>query len=97
MLVQALVGVISNNFRMVTLSFDGECWIVEARLLCEDETDREEFDDAIDEFSIFLEDVRSDLSRQADKKVVGKIVVGNEPLTCPVSADKRVVFWKRET
>ena len=39
MLVQALLGVISNNFRMVTLRFAGDRWFVEAWLLEENQMD----------------------------------------------------------
>ncbi|OKL42765.1 hypothetical protein [Pseudovibrio exalbescens] len=96
MLVQALSGVISPNFRMVTLNFAGDCWIVEAWLLEESQQDSEEFYDAIDEFSIYIEDVKQELSACAYQKIVGQLVVGGRPLRPKFAEDTRVVFRRRE-
>ncbi|MDO5657557.1 MAG: hypothetical protein Q4G36_04470 [Paracoccus sp. (in: a-proteobacteria)] len=96
MLVQALLGVISGNFRMVTLEFAGDRWIATAMLFEESQTDRDKFLDAIDEFSIFVEDVKPQLSPDAYRKIVGKIEVGAQPVESHVSNDLRTIFRLRE-
>ena len=97
MLVQALLGVISSNFRMVTLRFMGDHWIVEAWLLEENQKDSDEFIDAIDGFSIFIEDVKQQLSSCSYQRIVGKIRTGAEPFAGNVPDDARVLFKMRET
>ena len=97
MLVQALLGVISNNFRMVTLRFAGDRWFVEAWLLEENQMDSDEFFDAIDEFSIFIEDVKQQLSSCSYQRIVGEIRTGAEPFARNVPDDARAVFKRRET
>lgn len=96
MLAQALLGVVSSNFRMVTLRFAGDHWIVEAWLFEDDQQDRDEFSDAIDEFSTFIEDVKQRLSPCSYRKIVGKINIGTEPLASNSPEDARVVFKRRE-
>ncbi|MEJ6405105.1 hypothetical protein [Yoonia sp. 2307UL14-13] len=97
MLVQALLGVISGNFRVVTLEFAGDHWVVEAWLLEENQQDSDEFFDSVDEFSIFIEDVKQQLSSCSYQKIVGKIRIGAEPLASNFTDDTRVVFKRRET
>lgn len=96
MLIQALLGVISSNFRMVTLEFAGDRWLVEAWLLEENLQDSEEFYDAIDEFSIFIEDVKQELSACSYQKIVGKIRTGDQPIENNLAENARVVFRRRE-
>lgn len=97
MLVQALLGVISNNFRVVTLRFAGDHWVVEAWLLEENQQDSDEFFDAVDEFSIFIEDVKQQLSSCSYHRIVGEIRTGAERFANNVPDDARVVFKRRET
>jgi len=49
-LSQALLGVISPNFRMACLDREGDEWIIHFTLEREDTTDREEIDDAVTQF-----------------------------------------------
>lgn len=97
MLGQALLGVISSNFRMVTLKFSKGCWIVEARLASENQIDTDEFNDAIDEFSIFIEDIKHHLSRDSHQQIVGRIVVDSQLSEATIADNARVVFKMRET
>ncbi len=50
MLMQAMLGVISPNFRMVSITMLGDTIQVQVVLECESEEDREEIDDCQGEF-----------------------------------------------
>ncbi len=58
MFVQSMIGAISSNFREITFSFDGYFWVLKVILEKDIAIDREEISDIIDEFSIYLEDIR---------------------------------------
>lgn len=53
MLVQALLGAVSPNFRMVTLGHDGHRWQIRFYLQEDRAEDREEIADILSEFDAF--------------------------------------------
>jgi hypothetical protein len=55
MLMQALQGAISPNFRMVTISFEKPVWKLQFVLEVDNEVDREEIEDVGVEFGALLE------------------------------------------
>lgn len=57
MLVQALLGAISPNFRRVALSFSASKLTVLCVLERDDDSDREEIEDIVDEFACLLTDL----------------------------------------
>ncbi|QXC49090.1 hypothetical protein KHC17_03065 [Agrobacterium salinitolerans] len=96
MLVQALLGVISANFRMITLQFNGDVWLVKAILQEENSLDREEFSDAVEEFSIFMEDIKDKISQDSFKKIVSSTFVDGGSIDKWSDECARVVFRRRE-
>lgn len=91
MLMQALLGVISPNFRMVAISFFGIEWKVGFWLEKEDEIDREEIEDAIGEFDGLVLGMEGPPSKI---NVVTEICEGSLP-RLDVS-DWRIIFLRRE-
>lgn len=96
MLGQALLGAISDNFRMVALRFEVDYWVVEVWLRRDDKTDREKVKDIVEEFGVFLEDTKSELTPESWRKIVGKVTVTDAPLDLSHSEMSRVVFLRRE-
>jgi hypothetical protein len=60
-LVQATIGSISNNFRMIGLELRGDTWVLHFWLGEESAEDREEIDDIKFEFENFAGDVRAEV------------------------------------
>ena len=85
-LVQALLGAISENFRMVALSNDGHSWRLIFVLAAECAEDREEIDDVACEFEALQE---AAIAYKID------VMVNDESLAWP-SAPVRVVYRRRE-
>lgn len=96
MLTQALIGVISPNFRMVELAFEGGQWVVRVTLAEDDRSDREEVADACDQMSFYLEDVRDRLTDVAHAKVVTDVIVSKHAICMSPVSEPRVVFRMRE-
>ncbi len=87
MLMQALAGAVSSNFRMVTLGHDGNRWCL--RFFIEEDLpqDREEIEDIVSEFEAF----------QDQAIAYGfEVYVGTKALPM-VQAPERVVFRRRES
>lgn len=53
MLIQALVGAISSNFRMVALCFDGDSWVIKFYLELEIEEDIEEIEGVVCQYTAY--------------------------------------------
>ena len=92
MLMQALCGAISPNFRRVSLELREPTWRVRFVLELEDAVDREEIADAIGEFDSLLLAIDGDVP-QFDSK----IVVSNAPLAALDPEICRAVFCRRES
>jgi hypothetical protein len=88
MLVQALCGVISSNFRMVSISFDQPCWKVTIVLEREDAVDDQEICDFTDEFYALLPN--------GDIRINVETVISVATIPWPTSP-VRVVFRRRES
>ena len=58
-----MLGAISPNIRMISLRFVGDSWPIEAILEMESPTGTEEISDVADEMSLFVEDIKSEISR----------------------------------
>jgi hypothetical protein len=87
MLMQALLGAISANFRMVAISLENPVWKLQFVLEEENEIDREEIEDIAAEFGALLETgaVKYDVETLISKDKV----LEAEPAT-------RIVFRRRE-
>ncbi len=57
MLTQAMLGVISENFRMVAIDLESPVWKITFCLATESEIDREEIEDVISNFEVCMMDV----------------------------------------
>lgn len=85
-LVQALLGAISDNFRMVGLSHEGGTWVLIFVLFEDNADDREEIEDVGYEFEALQEE---------SINYVVNVLVTNAPLVWP-DDPVRVVYRKRE-
>jgi hypothetical protein len=85
-LVQALLGSISSNFRMVALSHDGVLWHLIFVIELDNNEDREEIEDIGFEFSA-LQDTNVDY--------IIDLIVSGDPIPWPEES-VRVVFRRRE-
>ncbi len=90
MLMQALLGALSTNFRMVALSLDGPIWKLQFVLQSESTEDLEEIEDIAGEFSgLLLALNRKDLKFEVDT------LVSNDRIEFP-EPPARVVFRRKE-
>jgi hypothetical protein len=87
MLIQALQGAISPNFRMVTISFENPVWKLQFVLEEENEIDREEIEDIDAEFSILLE--TGSIKYDVETVISKDKILSTEPGT-------RIVYRRRE-
>ncbi|MBN7870580.1 hypothetical protein J0M44_29570 [Pseudomonas aeruginosa] len=86
MLVQALIGAISANFRMVTLCYEDAEWVIRFYLERDIEEDVEEIEDLVCQYTAY---------QGVDLKCRYEIVVGGQSL--PAFSDVgRVVYRRRE-
>lgn len=92
MLVQALVGAITANIRMIVLRFTQDSWVIEVTLCEANPTDDDEMNDVADEMSIFIEDVKDEISDLAYKRIMCKTTVSADPLTGGDSDVCRIVY-----
>ena len=86
MLVQALVGAISCNFRMVALFREGEEWVIRFYLETKNDEDAEEIEDVICQYDAYQDSTL----RCRWETVVGR---GKLPRVSEVG---RIVFRRRE-
>jgi hypothetical protein len=85
-LVQALLGAISPNFRMVSLNYINECWSIRIVLSNDDSEDRSEIAEIISEFEA-LQD--GPISCKIDIDIESGVLAWPSP-------PERVVFRRRE-
>lgn len=86
MLVQALVGAISCNFRMVALFREGEEWVIRFYLEAESDEDAEEIEDVIFQYDAYQDST----PRCRWETIVGQ---GKLPRVAEVG---RIVFRRKE-
>lgn len=96
MFIQALLGSISSNVRRVAISFDQEEWVLVATLERMNEEDKEEMEDAVDEFSILLEDIKEHITDIAYTKAKAKIIESKDKSTPINNKNMRIVFQRKE-
>jgi len=90
MLLQALVGAVSANIRMITLSLEAPVWKLQFVLESESTEDREEIEDIAGEFDgLLLALDRRELRFEVET------LVSTERLGCP-EPPARVVFKRKE-
>jgi hypothetical protein len=92
MLMQALLGVISPNFRAVALSFEEPNWQVCFVLETENAVDREEIEDLEGEFSALLMSLAAYTNRFDIR-----VVVSVEPIPDFDPSLWRLVYLRRES
>lgn len=97
MLVQALIGAISENFRQVALCYRGKSWCLDIVLEIDNQEDREEIADIADQLGVLLDDVRDRISASAYARVLSEIHVTNRALNFTQSEDQRLVFRRKES
>lgn len=90
MLVQALVGAISSNFRMILIDLEQPEWVIDFILAVESEVDREEIEDIITSFDVYMMDV--DIPRAGLTWNVS-VIPSHQRLP---AVDGRCVFRRRE-
>jgi hypothetical protein len=91
LLMQALWGAISPNFRMVAIFFNAPIWKLRFALEVDSDVDREEVEDVAGEFETLLLDLDG-----GDFKFEVETMVGAEPLPLLDHSLWRVVFLRRE-
>jgi hypothetical protein len=91
MLNQALLGVISPNFRRVAVSFAESRWKIGFWLERDEEIDREEIEDAVGEFDGLLLGMESP-PQEVD--VIVEICGASLPKLSP--SEWRIIFLRRE-
>ena len=96
MLVQAMIGSVSPNFRMIELAFENGKWVIRVTLASESQADREEVDEICDEMSVFLDGVRGRISDAAYSEITADIVVSQAVIYIKPQQETRLVFRRRE-
>lgn len=91
MLVQALLGAVSANFRCVAISFEKFVWEVQFILEKEDAGDREEIEDVMNEFDGLIAGYAP-----SGMQLKATIAVSTDSLAVHDPATWRVVFRRRE-
>ena len=96
MFIQAMIGGISTNFRQVALSYENKTWVLTITLEKNDDTDQEEASDIVDEFSVYLEDIRDKISSAAYVKGHAVIEISSGRLEFEQEENIRVLFRRKE-
>ncbi|WP_448651369.1 hypothetical protein ACSHWC_26615 [Pseudomonas fluorescens] len=86
MLVQAMLGAVTPNFRMVVLSYEDDVWVIRFYLEEKIEDDIGEVEDIICQYTAY---------QDSDLKCTSEILVGNEDLPS-LSEAERVVYRRKE-
>lgn len=86
MLVQAMLGAVTPNFRMVVLSYEDDVWVIRFYLEEKIEDDIGEVEDIICQYTAY---------QNSDLKCTSEILVGNEDLPS-LSEAERVVYRRKE-
>lgn len=92
MLVQALWGAISPNFRMIALRFSEPEWELLFVLERDDAADREEIEDVVGEFDALLLGLNA-----GNISFETRVAIDSKPLAALDPVQWRTVFRRRET
>ncbi len=95
MLNQSMIGAVSHNFRMVSLKWNNEGWLVEFVFAEKSDEDEEEAFEISDQMSVFLMDVHDQISNEAKTKIRTNIVYSKELLFVKNRDHERVVFKRK--
>ena len=87
MLVQALVGAVSPNFRMVTLDLDEDCWIIRFYIKEDLEEDIEEIEEILCQYTAYQDNTL---------KCRHEIIIGSKELPGILEIG-RVIYRHRES
>ena len=87
MLIQALVGAISANFRMIALLWDGDEWVLRFYLEESNEEDVEEIEDVVCQYTAY---------QGSSLRCRSELIVGRERRP-GLSEVGRVVYRRRES
>ena len=96
MLNQALIGSVSNNFRMVVLKWEDDFWLVEFFIFEESTEDREEISEIIDSMSVYVMDLIEVLSDRCRVEIRFDVTVTDSEVLANDDSLSRVVFKRKE-
>lgn len=97
MLIQALIGAISDNIRQVALCYKNKTWCVDVVIAEENQEDREEVADVADQLGILLDDIVDRISNPAYANVTSEVHVSKSTLSFTQSQSQRLIFRRKET
>lgn len=97
MLMQAMIGSVSSNVRMITLEYESDRWNVSFYLEQDDLSDREDAEDIVAEFGGYFDDIRDVISQQAFSTVTYEVIVTQEGMNFTQNEDGRIIFRRRES
>ena len=96
MFIQAMIGAISSNFRQIVLSYENNEWVLIVTLEKDSSEDREEVVDIVEEFSIFLEDIKDKISDVAYVTARAVVAITDEKLNSKISKNTERVIYRRK-
>ena len=96
MATQALIGLVSPNFRMVTLYLDNDAWRFVITLRVEDKQDRIAADEITEDFFLSLADIRHLIGEDLYMDGEAEILITESEIPFPSQEDCRVLFRMRE-
>lgn len=86
MLIQAMLGAVTPNFRMVVLSREDDVWVIKFYLEKNIEDDVDEVEDIICQYTAY---------QVSDLKCKSEVLIGNEKLP-GLSETERAVYRRKE-
>ena len=93
---QALLGLVSPNFRSVVLHLDESSWKFEITIRNEDKQDRLAADEIAEQFFLYLSDIRDAIGDGLYLDTTEQVIVSNEDIVLPPQDTCRVLFLMRE-
>lgn len=93
---QAFLGCISPNFRQIIISYDNGKWVITTTLQVDSEEDREEIFDAVDEFGVYLEDIRDRVSSCVYAEASAVVELESGDLYMRLGNHERAIYRRRE-
>lgn len=95
MLSQAMIGMVSTNVRQICLAYENG-WMIEAVLERPCAQDVDDIQDIADDTVIEFENIKERISLAAYANVTALTICSTELLENPVSADRRIVYRRKE-
>ena len=96
MLVQSMIGAISQNFRQVALCYKNNQWIVRVTLDVLNDEDNEEIGEIVEEFAIMIGDIKDKISKSAYVRVESEILIEDGPLVFSQNEYQRIIYRRKE-